>query len=233
MVDDSPWTAGRRAVSEVALPAALVLVSAALVAVAYYQVPVVHDALEVVASIRRASPLVFAITSTSLSAGLIPWLMRMVLKSIRPVHPWRDLLHSMLWWGVMGFIVDQFYASLTYMFGPEPGASLTPSIVLAKVACDMTLFTIFIGAPFNAVSHLWKDLNWDIPALRAQLGPGWYRRIVVPNLLPNWLVWIPGTAIFYSLPPDLQLAVANAIGCMWALMCVRIASHSRPTKPLA
>ena len=133
----------------------------------------------------------------------------------------------------MGFVVDQFYGLLTFLFGPAPGADLTLTIVLAKVGCDMTFFTILVGAPLNALSHLWKDLDWDFAAFRAQLGPGWYRRIVVPNLLPNWLVWIPGTAIFYSLPADLQLAVANAIGCMWALMCVRIASHSGQHKPLA
>lgn len=230
---DSPWMAGRRAVGEVAFPAALVLGSAALLAVAYYHVPAVHAAMESVAAVRRANPLLFAVTSTSLTAGLIPWLLRMALPRLRPTHPWRDLLHSMIWWGLMGLVVDRFYALLTLLFGPEPGAPLTPGIVLAKVACDMSVFTMLVGAPFNALSHLWKDLNWDIRAFRAQLGAGWYRRIVVPNLLPNWLVWIPGTAIFYSLPEDLQLAVANAIGCMWALMCVRIALHSRPEKPLA
>jgi len=231
--EDSPWTAGRRAAGEVAVPASLVLGFAALLVFAYYRVAAVHDAMEVVASIRRKNTLIFAMVSTSLTAGLIPWALRMAVKTIRPAHPWRDLLHSMIWWALMGFIVDQFYTLLTFLFGPAPGADLTPMIVLAKVACDMSFFTVLVGAPFNALSHLWKDLNWDFTAFRAQLGSGWYRRIVVPNLLPNWLVWIPGTAIFYSLPADLQLAVANAIGCMWALMCVRIASHSRPSKPLA
>ena len=35
-----------------------------------------------------------------------------------------------------------------------------------------------------------------------------------------------GTLIFYSMPTDLQLVVANCIGCFWALMCARIAAHS-------
>ena len=108
-------------------------------------------------------------------------------------------------------------------FGSVP----TPGVVLAKMACDMFGFTILIGAPGNALSHLWKDLGWDLKAFRAAFRPGWYRRIVVPNLLPNWVVWGPGTAIFYSLPVELQLPVANAIGTCWALMCVRIAAHSR------
>ena len=58
------------------------------------------------------------------------------------------------------------------------------------------------------------------------MGPGWYRRLVLPNLLTNYFVWFPGTLIFYSMPTDLQLVVANCIGCFWALMCARIAAHS-------
>ena len=42
----------------------------------------------------------------------------------------------------------------------------------------------------------------------------------------QFLVWFPGNALFYSMPPELQLPVANCIGCFWALMCVRIAKHS-------
>ena len=91
---DSPWMAGRRAVGEVAFPAALVLGSAALLAVAYYHVPAVHAAMESVAAVRRANPLLFAVTSTSLTAGLIPWLLRMALPRLRPTHPWRDLRRS-------------------------------------------------------------------------------------------------------------------------------------------
>jgi len=98
--------------------------------------------------------------------------------------------------------------------------------VLLKVLADMAGFTIFIGAPFNAISHLWKDTGWDTARLRAAMGPGWYRRLVLPNLLTNYFVWFPGTLIFYSMPTDLQLVVANCIGCFWALMCARIAAHS-------
>ena len=58
---DSPWMAGRRAVGEVAFPAALVLGSAALLAVAYYHVPAVHAAMESVAAVRRANPLLFTL----------------------------------------------------------------------------------------------------------------------------------------------------------------------------
>ncbi|NBV52316.1 MAG: hypothetical protein EBR83_02085 [Verrucomicrobia bacterium] len=128
----------------------------------------------------------------------------------------------MVWWGSMGMLITSFYHLQGVWFGNEP----SPRTVLLKVFVDMAGFTIFIGAPFNAISHLWKDCGWDTARLRAAMGPGWYRRLVLPNLLTNYFVWFPGTLIFYSMPMDLQLVVANCIGCFWALMCARIAAHS-------
>lgn len=226
--EPSPWEAGRRAVADVALPASLVLLAALALVVAYYQVPSVGLALDRLGALNREHGLAFAAALTSVTAGLIPWLLRMAMPALRPAHPWRDLLHSLAWWALMGVVVSSFYRLLAFLFGDQP----TPGVVAVKVLCDSTLFTMLVGSPGNALSHLWKDLGWDLAELRRHLRPGWYRRIVVPNLLPNWVVWLPGTAIFYSLPLDLQLPVANGIGCCWALLCVRIAAHSSRPGPV-
>ena len=225
--EPSPWEAGRRAVADVALPASLVLLAALALVVAYYRVPAVGQLLDRLGALNREHGLAFAAALTAVTAGLIPWLLRMALPSLRPAHPWRDLLHSLVWWALMGIVVASFYRLLALVLGAER----TPGVVALSVLCDSTLFTMLIGSPGNALSHLWKDLGWDLAVFRRHLRPGWYRRIVVPNLLPNWVVWIPGTAIFYSLPPDLQLPVANGIGCCWALLCVRIAAHSARPGP--
>jgi hypothetical protein len=225
--EPSPWEAGRRAAGDVALPASLVLLAALALVIGYYHVPSVGQALDRLGAVSRSGGLAFAAGLTALTAGLIPWLLRMSMRSLRPVHPWRDLLHSVAWWALMGVVVSSFYRLLAVLVGDQA----TPGVVAVKVLCDSTLFTMLVGAPGNALSHLWKDLGWDLAEMRRQLRPGWYRRIVMPNLLPNWVVWIPGTAIFYSLPLDLQLPVANGIGCCWALLCVRIAAHSSGADP--
>ena len=227
--EPSPWLAGRRAVREIAAPASLVLVASAGFVVAYYNVPAVRASLENLADLRRAHGLLFAAGLTSLTAGLVPWGFRMLLPGLRPSRPWPDLLHSLVWWAIMGLTVDQLYRTLTTLFGDTP----TPGVVLSKVACDMLLFTPLVASPGNALSHLWKDSGWDLARIRAQLSPGWYRRLVVPNLIPNYFVWLPGTAIFYCMPADLQLVVANCIGCCWGLMCARIAAHTGGPEPLA
>lgn len=227
--EPSPWDAGRRAAADVALPASFVLLAALALVLAYYQVPAVGEALNRLGAVSRAGGLAFAAGLTALTAGLAPWLMRMAIRSLRPAHPWRDLVHSVVWWALVGVVVSSFYRLLAVLVGDQAG----PGVVALKVLLDSTVFTMLVGAPGNALSHLWKDLGWDLAEMRRHLRPGWYRRIVMPNLLPNWVVWIPGAAIFYSLPLDLQLPVANGIGCCWALLCVRIASHSSGADPVA
>ena len=219
---ESPWSAGVKAARDNLLPSLLILAAAAGLVVCYYQVPAVKVWLDVIGKVNADNPTLFAMLCTGFTAGFIPWCFRMAFPSLRPARPGLDLLHSVVWWMFLGVIVRYFYALQGHLFGTDPSVE----VVAKKVFVDQLGFTVFCGAPFNAISHLWKDSNWDTAKLRAAMGPGWYRRLVLPNLLPNFLVWFPGNIIFYSMPAELQLPVANCIGCFWALMCVRIATHS-------
>jgi hypothetical protein len=221
-VVESPWAAGLKAARDNLVPSLLILAAAAGLVVCYYQVPAVKVWLDVVGKINAENPTLFAMLCTGFTAGFVPWCFRMAFPSLRPARPGLDLLHSVVWWMFLGVLVRYFYALQGHLFGTDPSVE----VVAKKVFVDQLGFTVFCGAPFNAISHLWKDSNWDTAKLRAAMGPGWYRRLVLPNLLPNFLVWFPGNIIFYSMPAELQLPVANCIGCFWALMCVRIATHS-------
>jgi hypothetical protein len=221
-VVESPWVAGLKAARDNLVPSLLILAAAAGLVVCYYQVPAVKVWLDVVGKINAENPTLFAMLCTGFTAGFVPWCFRMAFPSLRPARPGLDLLHSVVWWMFLGVLVRYFYALQGHLFGTDPSVE----VVAKKVFVDQLGFTVFCGAPFNAISHLWKDSNWDTAKLRAAMGPGWYRRLVLPNLLPNFLVWFPGNIIFYSMPAELQLPVANCIGCFWALMCVRIATHS-------
>lgn len=204
------------------MPSALILAAATALVVCYYQVPAVKAWLAPIGALNQSAPTLFALVCTALTAGLIPWGFRMAMPQLRPARPWLDLGHSLVWWALMGIVVRYFYAFQGALFGYE----VSWQVVCLKVLVDQACFTVLCGAPFNAISHLWKDLNWNTAELRQAMRPGWYRRLVLPNLLPNFLVWLPGNILFYSMPAELQLPVANCIGCFWALMCVRIAAHS-------
>ena len=221
--NSSAWFAGVNAVKDNAVPSVIILSLSTLLVWSYYNCVSVQQTLDVLGDFNKQHVWTFGILSTAITGGFIPWCFRMFFPSIRPAHPFLDLVHSFLWWAWMGVVVCFFYGLQAQIFGD----SKTVSTVMKKVLFDQIFFTPVVAAPLNAISHYWKDHDWSLEKMKTALRPGWYRRLILPNLLPNYAVWIPGTCIFYSMPTNLQLPVANCIGCFWALLCVRIATHSR------
>lgn len=171
----------------------------------------------------------YTVVSAATFCGVIPWVFRMALPSLRPARPVAELAFGILYWGSICVVTDTFYRFQARLWdgicGVE-GANFW-YVIVAKTACDMLVFTPIVAAPCNAISHLWKDRNFSFSAVRAALRGRWYRNIVMPSLVPNWMVWTPGIAVTYSLPALLQLPMANLIGCFWALLCITIAAKTK------
>ena len=49
-----------------------------------------------------------------------------------------------------------------------------------------------------------------------------FRRMVMPNLIPNWIVWIPVSLAVFSFPFPLQIHVNGIVCTFWTLMCLQI-----------
>jgi hypothetical protein len=224
-MEETPFQIGVRSARALLAPALILLTAGLVLVISYYNVPAVAEALGHVADWRREYGVGFVLGSSVLLAGFTPWLFRMFVPSLRPAKPVAELLFSILWWGFILLVVDVFYRCLGAAFDHRGWPF--PAVVAAKVCCDMFGFTTFFAAPANALSHLWKDTGFSFVAMRRSLGPGWYRRLVLPNLIPNYMVWFPGVALVYSMPANLQLPMANLIGCFWALMCIQIAARSK------
>jgi hypothetical protein len=151
--------------------------------------------------------------------GIVPALFCALVPGLHVRRPGAALVFGMVWWGLMGVNVHLFYALQAWLWGSEAGWVT----VLLKTATDMLIYSPFYASPITAIAHLWQDQNYSVRATRLQLGPGWYRRIVLPNQVPGWTFWAPGVMILYSLPTALQMPMASLLGCFWALMCLQIA----------
>lgn len=224
MSESHPLAIGVRAAKSLSVPAGLLFFAAATLVAGYYTVPAMHTAMDSVSAVKHALGSGFSFLSTMLLAGLTPWLFRMALPALRPARPLPELVFALVWWGVMGLVLDGFYRLLGHLFDGRGWP--VAAVVLAKVAVDMGVFTPLYASPANALSHLWKDLGFSFPALRARFGRGWYRRLVLPNLIPNYIVWVPGVTLVYAMPGPLQLPMSNLLGCFWALMCLQLATRT-------
>ncbi|MDR2982312.1 MAG: hypothetical protein LBV12_08715 [Puniceicoccales bacterium] len=216
----SPWRIGWLAAKANFVPGLILQVVAVSLVIAYYTVPAVESWLGSLAELKRQGGYFYSACSGMFFCGFLPWCFRMGLKALRPKNPWSDLTFSLGWWAWMGMQTDAFYRFQGVIWGD----GTSPWIVVAKVATDMLVYTPLIASPMNAIAHLWKAGGFDFTVVRSTIKRGWYRRIVMPNLVPNWMLWTPGTGIVYSLPSLLQLPMANLIGCFWSLLCITIAA---------
>jgi hypothetical protein len=219
----SPWRMGWMAARVNLVPGLVLQAAAAALLVAYFQSDTVHAWLGEVAELKRRAGYGYTVVSGAVFCGLLPWLFRMAAPSLRPRRAVGELLFGMLYWGGIFIVTDSFYQAQAWFWGDSPA----PHIVAIKTACDMLLFTPVIAAPCNSISHLWKEKGFSFTETRNALRGNWYRNIVMPNLVPNWMLWTPGIAITYSLPSLLQWPMANLIGCFWALLCATIAAGGK------
>lgn len=208
------------------VPGLFLQAAAVALVVLYYHHADVRQWLGQVGELKKEWGFLYTMISSAIFCGIIPWLFRMAFPSLRPARPLSELVFAALYWGAICCTADAFYQFQAYFWGDSPAWY----IVTIKTACDMLIFTPIIAAPCNSISHLWKENGFSFDKTRNALRGNWYHNVVMPNLVPNWMLWTPGIAITYSLPQALQLPMANLIGCFWALLCMTIANKSSNPK---
>jgi hypothetical protein len=227
-METNPWIIGLKAARANLLPGLILQGVAFALLASYYLLPAVTRALDEVSvwQMRYVVPLSFA--SYLFFCGIVPYLFCLALPSLRPKEPGKALLFALGVWSFAGLILPQFYAFQTYLYG---SAADVRTLTL-KIITDQCGYTAFFASPYIAITHLWKDRGYRWSAIAPLLGRGWYRRLVIPNLVMNWVIWIPSLLVIYSLPASLQSHVAGLIGGFWALMSLQIAAHTQRTDRL-
>jgi hypothetical protein len=226
-MEANPWKIGLVAARANLVPGLVLQAAACALLAGYLWAPAVRAALEIVAGWQERYGVAFSFASYFFFCGVAPYLFCLALPSLRPRQPGRAALFVVGFWAPVGLILPLFYAFQGYLYGD--GTDLWT--LVCKVVTDQCGYTAFFASPVAAVAHLWKARDYRWHEVAPLLGRGWYRRLVVPNLIANWALWCPSMFIIYSLPPALQSHVAGLIGCFWALMCLEIGVHTRPAAP--
>ena len=222
-METNPWKIGLMAARANLIPGLILQGAACGLLAAYYGIPGVRDALDVVAQWQTRYGVPFSLASFVFFCGIIPYLFCLAVPLLRPDEPLKALLFSLGFWSFIGLILPKFYAFQIFLYGNEADVRT----LALKVVTDQFGYTAVFASPCVALAHLWKDRGYRWSTLKPLLGKGWYRRLVVPNLVMNWAIWIPSLCVIYSLPAALQSHVAGLIGGFWALMSLQIATHTQ------
>ena len=222
-METNPWKIGLKAARANLIPGLVLQAAAFTLLASYCWLPSVREAMQTISLWQERYGIAFSLSSFLFFCGIIPYLFCLAIPALRPKEPGKALLFALGFWGIMGLILPKFYAFLGCLYGNGTDVKT----LAQKVFTDQFGYTAFFASPAVALSHLWKDRGYRWSEIAPLLGKGWYRRLVVPNLVMNWALWFPSLIVIYSLPAMLQSHVAGLIGGFWALMSLQIAAHTK------
>lgn len=154
--------------------------------------------------------------------GILPGVFWLSFRPIRPRHPFLTMLSIALLHGTSGIVVNELFRLLSVWFGREA----TFAAVFAKMAFDQFVWTVFVNAPLNAVFFFWLSRDFSFRKTRQDWPRQWFSGVYLPNLLNNWIVWIPVTLAVFSFPLELQVFLCGYASAFWNLMSLQIGKRS-------
>jgi len=203
----------KKALKQNIVPAIYLQITALLVALSYFYLPAAQPYFTWLAHTKEAGGSAYAIISTALFGGLLPFLYLFLSKQIS-FKPFQQLLFYCLLWAFMGWLIDNFYQFQDQFFGD--GRDI--ATIVKKVMFDQFVFTVLLTAPFLTVSFLFRDKHFNVSETIRALDKKLFLLDLPTTTITNWLIWIPAVSIIYMMPSDLQIPLFNLVLFLFVLI---------------
>ncbi|WP_028534561.1 hypothetical protein [Paludibacterium yongneupense] len=195
------------------VPGLILQSAAAIILALYYLAPGLRPGFEFFSTLKTQWGYLYSALTTALCGGLVPYLF-LRLTGRGQASAGRELSFYLLFWAFLGIQVDALYRGQGVMFGND----VTLAVLAKKVAFDQFVFTAFWSVPLATICYMWKNADYQLAALRLQLRREFFVLHLPTMVVSAWLIWIPGVAIIYSLPPALQIPMFSLVQCFWSLL---------------
>lgn len=196
-----------------AKPAIYLQLFALLVGLSYFYIPVLAPAFVFLANLKSQYGVWYAIMSTSIFGGLLPYLVMFFTNQIT-FKPVTQLLFYCLLWAFMGALVDTFYQFQSFLFGDNNDVFT----IVKKVLFDQFVFTVFVTSPLITCLFLIRDCRFNLRLWLDSTSLKLLTEQLPATLLSTWIVWIPAVCIIYAMPSTLQIPLFNIVLCMFVLI---------------
>ena len=154
--------------------------------------------------------------------GVIPCVFLLSVKRIRPRKPILTACVQALWCGLWGVAGDFFFRLQDALFG----GSLEAMTLICKTAVDQFVWTVFVIAPTHSVFFFWVGRDLSVKRTVEEWPSDFIGRFYLPNLIANWVVWIPAQCAIYAFPLLLQVHLAGLVGSFWMLVSLHLGARS-------
>jgi len=223
------FTTARLAIRANLLPGLLLQAFMAVFLVLYLVHQGTRDFLGHVAAFKQSTGLVFAFASYSISAAVLPEILRIGFFQngrVTRLNFW-NIVTGIIFWGSDGVLIDLFYRGQVICFGS--GSDFLT--IACKVFVDQFVFSLFFNTPVTVTYFAWRDRFFKPLVLRELVQPRRLIERVIPVQVAAWCIWIPGVSLIYFMPSELQFPVAVLIQVFWVLVLTLI-NTDRP-QPVA
>jgi len=188
---------------------------AVLVAI-YYFWPLGNAVLARYSTWQQAGGIVLASLATGVAGGVIS---EFSLVYFQDHGRWSlSHLESMFFkfviFTINGAVVYEFYAWQAIWFGQGNAWS----VIVPKVCVDQFAFSIIWSLPYMTLLTRWHALHYSGKRLRAELNWNFVTERMLPVLVTNWMFWIPGVSIIYSMPLILQTSLFIFATAIWGIL---------------
>jgi hypothetical protein len=194
------------------LPGLCLQLFALTIGLSYFYWPASLQTFQFFADLKAEYDGLYAMISTSIFGGLLPFLYMFLKGEIRFL-PIQQLLFYLLIWAILGWVINAFYGLQVLLFG-EGTDWLT---IVKKTAFDQFVFSVFVTAPIIALAFLWKDQQFNWQQTKMQLDD--LIKVQIPTtVVTTWIIWIPAVSLIYMMPTNLQIPLFNLVLCFFVLI---------------
>ena len=156
----------------------------------------------------------YSALSTAFFGGVIPYFYLRLSGLDRIGNHWIHGFIFIFYWALRGVDVDAFYRVQAWLFGTDNDWQT----IAKKVLFDQFVYCIVWASPVTALFYHWKDSGFSFSKWKKQWNPGVLLDTIIIFLFFFFFVWIPATAIVYSLPMPLQIPLFNLTLCFFVLL---------------
>lgn len=211
----------RAAIRANAAPMVALWMFAGILVVGYFCMPQIQSLFEPFRQWQVDYGWKAAFLSRMLFCGVVPMVFLLSMKSIRPRRPVLTAFSQAIWCGMWGVAGDWFFQLQGLLFGVDSDVAT----LICKTAVDQFVWTVLVIAPTHAAFFFWAGRDFSIKRAIEEWPSDFIQRFYLPNLIANWIVWLPAQCAVYAFPLPLQVHLAGLVGSFWMLVCLRLGAR--------
>lgn len=195
---------------------AVLLAAMASLVVIYYCWPAGAAVLSSYAAWQRAGGIFRVALMAGFAGGILS---ELCLVYVRDRGCWnRTHLENMVFRFVVffagGIVVYEFYEWQAVWFGD----GVSWRILVPKILVDQFIFSVFWSTAYQTLTFRWQALRYSGARLWSELDGKFVVERMLPILVTNWMFWIPGVTLVYSMPLILQMPINIFATAMWSIL---------------